>query len=73
MGWRCKSALVVNTGWKPVPPGGGAAALQSQFEEDLAVVTAEIEAALGEIEALSLRPKKANIAVRAVVLAWVAA
>jgi hypothetical protein len=49
-----------------------AAALQAQFESDLAEVTAEIEAVAGEIETLSLRPKKANIAVRAVVLAWVA-
>jgi hypothetical protein len=49
-----------------------AAALQAQFDSDLADVTAEIEAVAGEVETLSLRPKKANIAVRAAVLVWVA-
>ncbi|MBN8645138.1 MAG: hypothetical protein J0L61_07855, partial [Planctomycetes bacterium] len=48
------------------------AALQSQFDADVAGATAECEALGGGVEKLTLRPKKTNITVRAVVLAWVA-
>lgn len=47
-----------------------AADLQSQFDADLASVSEEIDALGSEIETVSLRPKKTNISVRAVVLAW---
>ncbi|MFM9958984.1 MAG: ATP-binding protein [Phycisphaerales bacterium] len=44
--------------------------LQAQFDADLATVSEETDALGAQIETVSLRPKKTNISVRTVVLAW---
>ncbi len=46
------------------------AELQAQFDHDVAEATGELEALATDIVSTTLRPKKTNITVRAVVLAW---
>jgi len=45
-------------------------ALEAQFQEELSAASDRIDPATEELEHLSLKPKKTNISVRAVVLAW---
>lgn len=44
--------------------------LEAQFQADVDAVAADLDAAAAEIETVALKPKKTNITVRAVVLAW---
>ena len=44
--------------------------LQSQMQAETNQVSAKSDAASTELEKISLKPKKTNITVRAVVLAW---
>jgi hypothetical protein len=46
------------------------AALEAQFQEELAATATRIDPTTEELETLVIKPKKTNIQVRAVVLAW---
>lgn len=46
------------------------AALEAQFQEELAVSSSKADPATEELVHISVKPKKTNISVRAVVLAW---
>jgi hypothetical protein len=48
------------------------AALNDQVEAEVADITARIELAKEALEPLAIKPKRADIAVRALVLLWVA-
>ncbi len=46
------------------------AELESQFQAEVAAAAARVDPSTEEFESVSIKPKKTNIAVRAVVLAW---
>lgn len=46
------------------------AELEARFQEELETMTAQSDAATQELETIIVRPKKANVVVKAVVLAW---